>query len=146
MGLTLVPMPPAEAKAFIEVWHRHLKPPRGHKFSLGLADDDGILVAVAVVGRPVARGLDDGRTLEVTRLATDGTRNACSKLYAASCRAARALAYRRLITYTREDETGASLRAAGWRLAVKLPPRPGWNRRSSGTQTSGIGRTRWEVP
>lgn len=146
MGLTLVPVPLAEAKAFIEVWHRHLKPPRGHKFSLGLADDDGVLVAVVVVGRPVARGLDDGRTLEVTRLATDGTRNACSKLYAASWRAARALAYRRLITYTREDETGASLRAAGWRLAAKLPPRPGWNRRSSGAETGGIGRTRWEVP
>lgn len=145
MGLTLVPVPLAEAKAFIEVWHRHLKPPRGHKFSLGLADDDGILVAVAVVGRPVARGLDDGRTLEVTRLATDGTRNACSKLYAAAWKATCALAYRKLVTYTREDETGASLRAAGWCLAVKLPPRPGWNRRSSGTQTSGIGRTRWEV-
>ncbi|MCK9872436.1 XF1762 family protein [Nocardiopsis dassonvillei] len=145
MGLTLVPVPLVEAKAFIEVWHRHLKPPRGHKFSLGLADDDGILAAVAVVGRPVARALDDGRTLEVTRLASDGTRNTCSMLYAASWRATRALAYRRLVTYTRADESGASLRAAGWRQVATLPSREDWHppRRP---RAQGIARTRWEVP
>ncbi|NKZ00975.1 XF1762 family protein [Nocardiopsis alborubida] len=145
MGLTLVPVPLAEAKAFIEVWHRHLKPPRGHKFSLGLVGDDGVLVAVAVVGRPVARELDDGRTLEVTRLASDGSPNACSKLYAASWRAARALAYRRLVTYTRGDESGVSLSAAGWRLVADLPAREDWHspRRS---RVQGIARRRWEVP
>ncbi|GAA1105088.1 XF1762 family protein [Nocardiopsis metallicus] len=144
MGLTLVPVPFAEAKAFIDVWHRHLKAPRGHKFSLGIADDDGVLVAVAVVGRPVARGLDDGRTLEVTRLASDGTRNTCSMLYAASWRAARALAYRRLVTYTRADETGASLRAAGWKPVAALPSREGWHppRRP---RAEGVSRIRWEA-
>ncbi|WP_160050812.1 XF1762 family protein [Nocardiopsis sp. FR4] len=144
MGLTLVPVPLAEAKAFIEVWHRHLKPPRGHKFSLGLIGDEGVLVAVAVVGRPVARGLDDGRTLEVTRLASDGSRNTCSMLYAASWRAARALAYRRLVTYTRADESGASLRAAGWRPVAELPAREDGHppRR---TRAEGVSRTRWEA-
>jgi hypothetical protein len=145
MGLTLVPVTLAEAKAFIEVWHRHLKPPRGHKFSLGAADADDVLVAVAVVGRPVARGLDDGRTLEVTRMASDGTPNACSMLYAAAWRGAKVLGYRRLVTYTRADESGASLRAAGWRPVAALPPREGWHspRRS---RAEGIARTRWEAP
>lgn len=145
MGLTLAPVPLAEAKAFIEVWHRHLKPPRGHKFSLGLLDDEGVLIAVAVVGRPVARGLDDGRTLEVTRLASTGARNACSMLYGGSARAARALAYRRLVTYTCADETGISLRAAGWRPVEALPPREGWHppRRP---RTEGVSRIRWEAP
>ncbi|GAB3725821.1 XF1762 family protein [Nocardiopsis nanhaiensis] len=145
MGLTLVPVPLAEARAYVEVWHRHLAPPRGHKFSLGLLNEDGVLVAVAVVGRPVARGLDDGRTLEVTRLASNGTRNACSKLYGASARAARALAYRHLVTYTRADETGASLRAAGWKPVAALPPREGWHspRRP---RTEEVSRVRWEAP
>lgn len=145
MGLTLVPVPLAEAKVFIEVWHRHLKPPRGHKFSLGLLDDEGVLVAVAVVGRPVARGLDDGRTLEVTRVASDGTPNACSMLYGGSARAARALAYRRLVTYTRADESGASLRASGWRISAELPAREGWRGRD-GSDAGGVARTRWEAP
>lgn len=145
MGLTLVPLPFAEAKTFIEVWHRHLKAPPGHKFSLGALDDDGVLVAVAVVGRPVARGLDDSRTLEVTRLASDGTHNACSMLYGASARAARALAYRRLVTYTRADETGTSLRAAGWQPVAALPPREDWHspRRP---RTEGVSRIRWQAP
>lgn len=144
MKLSLIPVPLAEAKAFIEVWHRHLKPPQGHKFTLGVAGEDGVLVAVAVVGRPVARGLDDGHTLEVTRLASDGTPNACSKLYAASWRATRALGYRRLVTYTRTEESGASLRAAGWRPVASLPPREDWHppRRA---RADGIPRIRWEA-
>jgi len=63
----------------------------------------------------VSRGLDDGWTLEVNRVATDGTRNACSMLYAACWRAAKAIGYRKLVTYTLPEEGGASLRAAGWR-------------------------------
>ncbi|MDA2807191.1 XF1762 family protein [Nocardiopsis suaedae] len=143
--MELVPVPLAEAKAFVEVWHRHLGPPRGHKFSLGLRHADGVLVAVAIVGRPVARGLDDGRTLEVTRLASDGTPNACSRLLAASWRAAKALGYRRMVTYTRADEPGTSLRAAGWRRAAELPPRGDWHPpRQPGRL--GPARVRWEAP
>ena len=74
----------------------------------------GRLCAVAIVGRPVSRYLDDGFTLEVNRLCSDGTKNACSILYAAAARAARAMGYRKIITYTLDTESGASLRAAGW--------------------------------
>ncbi|WP_435107181.1 XF1762 family protein [Nocardiopsis synnemataformans] len=145
MKLSLIPVPLVEAKAFIEVWHRHLKPPRGHKFSLGVVGENGVLVAVAVVGRPVARGLDDGRTLEVTRMASDGTSNACSMLYAASWRATRALGYRRLVTYTRADETGASLRAAGWKQVAALPPRESWHPPRQ-PRAEGVPRIRWQAP
>ena len=138
--LLLVPVGFAEARVFVEVWHRHLGPPRGHKFSLGLRDAGGVLVAVAIVGRPVARALDDGRSAEVTRLAGDGTPNACSMLLGAAARAARALGYRRLVTYTRAEESGASLRAAGWRPVAVLPPR----RQRGGAV--GPGRVRWQAP
>jgi len=112
--LRLVPMTRAEAHAFIKQHHRHHRPSIGDVFCLGAADGDKI-VAVATVGRPVARGLCDGRTLEVTRLASDGTRNACSFLYGACWRAARALGWSRLVTYTLPEEGGASLRASGCR-------------------------------
>ncbi|WP_326550148.1 XF1762 family protein [Micromonospora sp. NBC_01813] len=111
------------------------------------ADQDDVLVGVAVVGRPVARLLDDGLTLEVTRVATDGTRNANSLLYAAAWQAARALGYRRLVTYTQDGESGASLRASGWRIVASRPPQPGWSRPSRPRVdhgTADIARSRWE--
>lgn len=104
----------AAAAAFVGQFHRHHKPPVGGLFAVGCARD-GVVVGVAVIGRPVARMLDDGWTAEVTRLCTDGTRNACSILYGAAWRAARALGWRKLITYTLPEEGGASLRGAGWR-------------------------------
>lgn len=113
MTLSLVPMTRAEANAFIAAHHRHHQPVRGLLFAVGAAQG-GAIVAVAVVGRPVARRLQDGFTAEVTRLCTDGTRNACSFLYGACWRAARAIGYRRLVTYTLPEEGGASLRGAGW--------------------------------
>lgn len=100
-----------EANAFVEQNHRHHGPVVGHKFSIGLSDGEKI-VGVAIVGRPVSRYLDDGWTLEVNRLCTDGTRNACSMLYAASWRA---VGYKRIVTYILESENGASLRASGCR-------------------------------
>ena len=112
--LEVVPMTLKEANAFVEQNHRHHGPVVGHKFSIGLSDGDKI-VGVAIVGRPVARHLDDGWTLEVNRLCTDGTRNACSMLYAAAWRAARAMGYKRIVTYILESENGASLRASGWK-------------------------------
>jgi hypothetical protein len=99
VSLRTVPVSFRQAGQFVADWHRHHPPPRGHKFSIGVADGE-LLVGVAMVGRPVARMLDDGLTLEVTRVATDGHRNACSLLYAAAWQAAKALGYRRLITYT----------------------------------------------
>lgn len=113
--LTITPIEFAEACAFVARHHRHHKAPRGHKFSLAVVVA-GEVVGVCVVGRPVARGNQDAWTLEVTRCCTDGTANACSKLYSAARRAAAALGYRRLLTYILASEEGASLRAANWVL------------------------------
>lgn len=111
--LTLTPINLKTANAFVQQYHRHHKPTRGHKFSIGVSDN-GALVGVAICGRPVARRLDDGYTLEVNRLCTDGTPNACSILYAAAYRAARAMGYNKVITYILDTENGASLKAAGY--------------------------------
>ena len=114
--IELTPVSLAEANAFVAEHHRHHKPVVGHKFSIGCTAG-GQIAGVAIVGRPVSRYLDDGQTLEVNRLCTDGTKNACSMLYAAAWRAARAMGYRKIITYTLDTENGASLRAAGWSCA-----------------------------
>jgi hypothetical protein len=145
--LQLVPVTFEEACAFVEMWHRHHPEPRGHKFSIGVAQDS-TLVGVCMVGRPVARRFDDGRTLEVNRTATDGTRNANSMLYAAAARATFALGYRRLITYTQQGETGASLRAAGWTIVAERPARGSWDapsRPRDRRNTDRIPRTLWEA-
>ena len=148
MSLRVVPVRFRDAVAFIEAWHRHNAPPRGMVFCLGAADESDTLVGVAIVGRPVARHLDDGLTLEVTRTCTDGTRNANSLLYGAAWRAAKALGYHKLITYTQADETGASLRAAGWRVIGERAARKGWSApsrpRDNGSYLSTI-RTLWEA-
>jgi hypothetical protein len=113
--LTIVPCTLREARAFVAQHHRHHEPPQGGLFAVACAAADQVC-GVAIVGRPVARMLGaDDYTAEVTRLCTTGAHNACSILYAACWRAARALGYRRLITYTLKSESGASLRAAGWR-------------------------------
>jgi hypothetical protein len=128
--LKLQPLTYREACDFITTHHRHHRPPQGHKFSLAANDGDKVR-GIITVGRPVSRRLDNGSTLEVTRCCTDGTKNACSFLYAAAWRATRALGYTRLITYTLATETGASLRAAGWRVLYEteggswnVPSRP----------------------
>lgn len=114
MSLELCPVSFAEAKAFVLAKHRHHKPPVGWKFGVGVAKE-GELVGVAMAGRPVARKLDDGFTLEVNRTCTTGEKNANSMLYGAIRRAAKALGYRELVTYTLLSESGASLKAAGWK-------------------------------
>ena len=114
MVLEIVPMTLREANAFVEQKHRHHGKVVGHKFSIGASNGKEI-VGVAIVGRPVGRYLDDGWTLEVNRLCTDGSRNACSMLYAAAWRATRAMGYKRLITDILDTEPGTSLKAAGWK-------------------------------
>lgn len=125
-NLDVVPVSFADACEFITAWHRHHAAPIGHKFSIGAAAGT-MLVGVAVVGRPVARSYDDGRTLELTRCATDGTPHVSSLLYGAAWRAAKALGYRRLITYTQAGESGSSLRGAGWSVIASRPARAGWS-------------------
>lgn len=128
--LFIVPLSLAQANERIAQWHRHHKPVVGHKFSIGVRDDGEVLRGVLCAGRPVSRHLDDGYTLEVNRLATDGCDNACSALYGAARRAARALGYRRIITYILASEPGTSLKAAGW---VQLKAKTGggsWNNAS----------------
>lgn len=115
MRLSAVPVSLADANAFVAQHHRHHPPVVGHKFSIGAALDDR-LVGVVIVGRPVSRHRDDGATLEVTRLCTDGAQNACSFLYGRAAKAAFALGYSRIGTYTLPNEGGASLRASGWHL------------------------------
>ncbi|MGD1842270.1 MAG: XF1762 family protein [Thermonemataceae bacterium] len=130
MKLTIVPIFQDEAKAFVEQHHRHHKAPVGSIFQIACALD-GKIVGVVIVGRPVARHLQDGYTAEVTRLCTDGTKNACSKLYSAAWRVAKNLGYKKLVTYILESETGVSLKASGWKeigkaggLSWNVPSRP----------------------
>ncbi len=112
--LNIVPIKLADAKEFVMRHHRHHKPPIGHICSVACADGDKI-VGVAIIGRPVARNLDNGLTAEVTRLCTDGTKNVCSMLYATAWRAVRALGYKKIVTYILDTENGMSLKAAGWK-------------------------------
>jgi hypothetical protein len=115
--MEIVPIEFNEACAFVKQHHRHHRAPQGHKFSIGCAHE-GKIVGVAIVGRPVARMNDNGFTLEVVRLCSDGTKNACSMLYSAAWRASKAMGYMRLITYILQSETGVSLQASGYRLVV----------------------------
>ena len=147
--LELQPITFSEAAEFVRLHHRHHPPPLSWRF--GCAVNDGgpgaRVVGVVIVGRPVARHLDqDGFTAEVTRLCTDGTPNAASMLLRAAWRAARALGYRRLITYTLTSESGTSLRAAGFHAVYETrskswhtPSRPRIDKHSPGQ------RTLWEL-
>lgn len=139
------------ACAFVRDVHRHNKPPRGHKFSVGLVEGER-LVGVAMVGRPVARHFDNGVTVEINRTCTDGSKNANSMLYGACRRAAWALGYRRCITYTQADECGASLRAAGFVKVKEIPARASWAESSVKLKdirdpvgNGGVPRVLWEI-
>ena len=145
--LSLCPISLKEANAFVAQLHRHHKPVPGHKFSIAVTDGERVR-GVAIIGRPVARHADNGATLEVNRVCTDGAKNACSMLYGAAWRATKALGHGRLITYTQSDEGGASLRAAGWSVVAELDQRRGWDTpsrpRDNATYLSTT-RTLWEA-
>jgi hypothetical protein len=133
------------AKRFVADTHRHHPTVVGALWAVGVMVS-GELRGVALVGRPVARMLDDGLTAEVTRLTTDGAENACSMLYGACRRAAKALGYRRLVTYTLAEEPGTSLRAAGWRQAT-ITDGGEWSRpsRSRKPAAQPQPKVRWEA-
>jgi hypothetical protein len=144
--LRIVPATLAQAAAFVADWHRHHPDTVGHRFSIGIAQGDE-LVGVVIVGNPSGRW-NDGLTLEVIRTCVaDGIPNGNSMLYGAAWRAAKALGWRRLVTYTQEGESGASLRAAGWRLIAERPARHGTGRANRPRRKSadGVQRTLWEA-
>jgi hypothetical protein len=146
----VVPVTLKTARAFVSEHHRHNGPPTGWKFGIGLKVGES-LIGVATAGRPVARHYDDGLTLEVNRTCTDGTPNANSMLYGAIWRAGKAMGYLRCITYTQADESGASLRAAGWVKVKTLDARKSWAESSVALRdmrdpvgNGGVSRVLWE--
>lgn len=116
--MKVIPMTLRAARDYVTANHRHHRAPQGGLFAIA-AECDGKIIGCAIVGKPVSRMLDDGATAEITRMCTDGTRNACSFLYRACVRAANAIGYRRILTYTLATESGASLRGAGFDMHGK---------------------------
>lgn len=128
--LEIRPITLREANAYVAKYHRHNLPTNGHKFSVACYDGER-LCGVAIAGQPIARKLDDGRTIEIRRVCTDGTRNACSILYGACARCAKEMGYKRVITYTLKSEPGTSLKASGFKsegeaggVSWDMPSRP----------------------
>lgn len=149
--MKIVPMSLAEANEFVANFHRHNKPVQGAKFALGASDGDR-LVGVAIVGRPVSRHLDDGATAEVTRCCVldDAPKGACSFLYSRAWRVWAAMGGERMVTYTLQTESGASLRGAGWKVVGQTPgfaEGKGWTSRPGREWQSVVGQAklRWEV-
>jgi hypothetical protein len=116
--MKIIPLSLKSANAYVMANHRHHKSVVGHKFSVGLKSD-GELVGVAICGRPVARHSDNGLTLEVARLCTNGIPNGCSKLYGAAARIAKEMGYDKVQTYILDIESGTSLKASGWIMESK---------------------------
>jgi hypothetical protein len=148
LRLELTPVTFAQANQFVSEKHRHHKRVVGHKFSIGVSFG-GKLVGVLIAGRPVSRRRDNGETLEVTRCCTDGTPNACSKLYRAACRVAVNLGFKKIITYTLESENGSSLKGAGFNYCGKR--RSGnWNvlsrERIDTAPSLQCPKSLWEIP
>jgi hypothetical protein len=115
MKLLIIPLELKEANLLVDSWHRHHQPCQGHRFSIGVCDDSGVMHGAAIIGRPVARlAGSPKKVLEVTRLVTDGTENACSILYAAAARAGKNLGYEKIQTYILASELGTTLKASGW--------------------------------
>jgi hypothetical protein len=150
--MRVVPLTFKKASQFVAQFHRHNKPPVGCKFCIGV-EEEGVLEGVAQCGRPVARHFDNGLTLEINRTCTNGKKNANSMLYGACRVIARAMGYRRIITYTQADESGASLRAVGFVKVKDLEARKDWAA-SSGTANKGnrkegyagnTARSLWEI-
>jgi hypothetical protein len=134
----LLPISLREARGFVAEHHRHNGPPQGWLFGVGAYADE--LVGVGIAGRPIGRKMQDGRTVEITRLClSQAPRNTASRLYGALCRAAKALGYLRAITYTLQSEAGTSLAAAGFRPVAELAARAAW------TEAEGVNRQQRDI-
>lgn len=146
--MKVIPLTLRQANDFVRQHHRHSKPVRGHRFSIGL-EVDGDLVGVAIVGRPVARRIDQWKTAEVTRLCVkdDAPKNSCSKLYRACARTWKAMGGTVIITYTLQKESGASLRGAGF-IKTKNVAAGEWSVPSRPRGTQAVYKEpkyRWEI-
>jgi hypothetical protein len=130
MSLRIVPMTLEQANDLVRRWHRHHAPTLSHRWSIGI-ESDGQLVGAAICGRPKARAIDQYRVLEVNRLVTDGTKNACSKLYSACARIAQEMGFDLIETSILDGEPGTSLKAAGWHWRRTIKGRD-WNCPSRG--------------
>ena len=150
MKLTAIPCTISEAGEFVTNFHRHNRAPQGGLFAVAVSDGYR-MVGVAIVGRPVGRMLDDGETAEVVRCCAleDAPKGTPSFLYARCWQAARALGWSRLVTYTLQSESGASLRGAGWRVVAQLKARDPaqWQSRPGREWQPVVGQAklRWEV-
>lgn len=149
--MIVIPLTLADANAFVTLHHRHNKKVQGHKFSIGATQENN-LVGVAIIGRPVSRHLDNGLTMEVTRLTVldDAPKNTCSFLYRCAWRVWSSMGGQRIITYTTESETGASLKGAGFKVVAKSPSwkeGSGWTTRSNRVwqPVHSEGKVRWEI-
>ena len=140
--MTIQPITFKQACEFINQHHRHHRATVGCKFCIGLFDGEK-LVGVSVCGRPVSRYLDDGLTCEINRLCTDGAKNACSMLYGASCRVAKAMGYKKVITYILESENGASLKASNFVCEGVAGGKHWTGKRNRGQSIPDEMKTRW---
>ena len=144
VGMTIVPLTLAQANELVAALHRHHKPVLSHRFSIGV-EHEAKLVGAAIVGRPVCRNVEQYRVAEVTRLVTDGTKNACSILYAAAARIAREMGFNKIQTYILIDEPGTSLKAAAWEFEVETPGGQ-WTTRAVDKVLRGAGPRRTDQP
>ena len=142
--LTIAPCTYQLAKAFVRDHHRHSLPPIGCKFCVAVVDDD-VLHGVAICGRPISRHLDDGFTLEIVRVCTDGTPNACSMLYGACIRIAREMGYRDVYTYTLQSENGASVKASNFECEGEAGGLHWTGKRDRGQALPKEMKTRWHM-
>ena len=135
--MTVIPITLKSANQFVIKHHRHHKEVRGHKFSIGL-QNNGVLIGVAICGRPVSRHLDNGYTIEVSRLCTLGNMNACSKLYGACAKISKEMGYEKIITYILKSEKGISLKASGWVCEKQSAGGKNWNSSGKNKRTHTI--------
>lgn len=128
--MRIVPIELKELNILVYKYHRHHKPVQGHRFSIGLENNDEYVGACSV-GRPVARlGGNPKEVLEVTRLVCRGDKNSCSMLYSAAARVGKELGYLKIQTYILESESGVSLKASGWKCEDDCCGGGGWNDRN----------------
>ena len=145
MNLRIVPLSLIEANLLVAVWHRHHTPVVGHRYSLGVVDESGVAHGAAIVGRAPNRNAGhDREVVEVTRLVTDGTRNACSMLYGAAARVARHMGFARIQTYVLGSESGTSLKASGW-VHEGTAAKPMWHSRPGRATDSSGRKERWAL-